>query len=78
VVAAPAADLAYEPICSSTRTSSRARSDDGLVEELNRAERERRWLAWPSSAALSRAVDYMKAGLVDSHRERWQRIDPGR
>ena len=65
------------PICSSTPTSSRA---------------PRSWRAWwPSSSTGAReemarvaelggaveAVDYMKAALVESHRERWRRIEAG-
>ena len=32
---------------------------------------------WPSSAVRCKAVDYMKSALVESHRERWRRIESG-
>ena len=65
------------PTCSSTRTSSRARrSWTGSSPSCSRA-RAPRWPSSPSTAARCAAVDYMKAALVDSHRERLRRIESG-
>jgi (2R)-ethylmalonyl-CoA mutase len=49
---------------------------DGLVDELvNGAREEMRRVAELGGAV--EAVDYMKAALVESHRERWRRIESG-
>jgi (2R)-ethylmalonyl-CoA mutase len=49
---------------------------DGLVQELVDGAREEMARVAERGGAVE-AVDYMKAGLVDSHRERWRRIESG-
>src|SRR5881275_1251703 len=49
---------------------------DGLVEELVTGAREEMARVAELGGAVE-AVDYMKAGLVESHRERWRRIEAG-
>jgi (2R)-ethylmalonyl-CoA mutase len=49
---------------------------DGLVAELAEAAREEMHRVAELGGAVE-AVDYMKASLVDSHRERWRRIESG-
>jgi (2R)-ethylmalonyl-CoA mutase len=49
---------------------------DGLVSELIAGAREEMRRVAELGGAVE-AVDYMKAALVDSHRERWQRIESG-
>src|SRR5207248_1507240 len=49
---------------------------DGLVEELVEGAREEMQRVAELGGAVE-AVDYMKAGLVESHRERWRRIEAG-
>ena len=66
------------PTCSSTPTSSRApRSWTASSTSCWRA-RAPSWRSSPSTAARSRPCRYMKAALVDSHRERIRRIECGR
>ena len=58
------------PTCSSTPTSSRARNVmDGLVAELLEGAREEMARVAEQGGAVE-AVPYMKAALVESHRER--------
>jgi (2R)-ethylmalonyl-CoA mutase len=49
---------------------------DALVEELAQAARTEMERVAELGGAVE-AVDYMKAGLVESHRERWRRIESG-
>jgi (2R)-ethylmalonyl-CoA mutase len=49
---------------------------DGLVEELLAGAREEMQRVAELGGAVD-AVDYMKAALVESHRERWRRIESG-
>jgi ethylmalonyl-CoA mutase len=49
---------------------------DGLVSELLEGAREEMRRVAELGGAVA-AVDYMKAALVESHRERWQRIESG-
>ncbi len=49
---------------------------DGLVQELIEGAREEIQRVAELGGAVD-AVDYMKASLVDSHRERWRRIETG-
>jgi ethylmalonyl-CoA mutase len=49
---------------------------DGLVSELLAGAREEMGRVAELGGAVE-AVDYMKAALVESHRERWQRIESG-
>src|SRR6201997_4376569 len=49
---------------------------DGLVEELVAGAREEMGHVAELGGAVE-AVDYMKGALVDSHRERWRRIETG-
>src|SRR5947199_115717 len=49
---------------------------DGLVAELVDGAREEMRRVAELGGAVD-AVDYMKASLVESHRERWQRIESG-
>ena len=49
---------------------------DGLVEELIESGRDEMQRVAELGGAVE-AVDYMKAALVESHRERWQRIESG-
>ncbi len=49
---------------------------DGLVDELVTAAREEMARVSELGGAVD-AVDYMKASLVESHRERWRRIESG-
>jgi ethylmalonyl-CoA mutase len=49
---------------------------DGLVSELLAGAREEMRRVAELGGAVE-AVDYMKAALVESHRERWQRIESG-
>jgi ethylmalonyl-CoA mutase len=49
---------------------------EGLVEELVTGAREEMARVAELGGAVE-AVDYMKAALVESHRERWQRIEAG-
>jgi (2R)-ethylmalonyl-CoA mutase len=49
---------------------------DGLVEELVAGAREEMGHVAELGGAV-KAVDYMKGALVDSHRERWRRIESG-
>src|SRR5437764_1538054 len=49
---------------------------DGLVDELVAGSREEMGRVAELGGAVD-AVDYMKASLVDSHRERWRRIESG-
>jgi ethylmalonyl-CoA mutase len=49
---------------------------DGLVAELATGAREEMARVSELGGAVE-AVDYMKASLVESHRERWQRIESG-
>ncbi len=49
---------------------------DGLVAELVRGAREEIERVAELGGAVQ-AVDYMKASLVESHRERWRRIETG-
>src|SRR3979411_302426 len=49
---------------------------EGLVAELVDAARAESGRVGARGGALD-AVDYMKAALVDSHRDRWQRIETG-
>jgi ethylmalonyl-CoA mutase len=49
---------------------------DGLVAELVAASREEMHRVAELGGAVE-AVDYMKSGLVESHRERWRRIESG-
>ncbi len=49
---------------------------DGLVEELTQNAREEMARVAELGGAVD-AVDYMKAALVESHRERWRRIESG-
>ena len=49
---------------------------EGLVEELVHGAREEMARVAELGGAVE-AVDYMKASLVDSHRERWRRIESG-
>jgi (2R)-ethylmalonyl-CoA mutase len=49
---------------------------DGLVAELAKASREEMARVVELGGAVE-AVDYMKASLVESHRERWRRIEAG-
>ena len=49
---------------------------DGLVAELLSGAREEMARVAELGGAV-RAVDYMKASLVESHRERWRRIESG-
>jgi (2R)-ethylmalonyl-CoA mutase len=49
---------------------------EGLVAELVEGAREEMSRVAELGGAVE-AVDYMKAGLVDSHRERWRRIESG-
>jgi (2R)-ethylmalonyl-CoA mutase len=49
---------------------------DGLVAELVAGAREEMQRVAELGGAVE-AVDYMKAALVESHRERWQRIESG-
>src|SRR5437588_3474239 len=49
---------------------------EGLVAELVAGAREEMQRVAELGGAVD-AVDYMKAGLVESHRERWQRIESG-
>jgi len=49
---------------------------DGLVEELLEGAREEMHRVAELGGAVE-AVDYMKAALVESHRQRWQRIESG-
>jgi ethylmalonyl-CoA mutase len=49
---------------------------DGLVAELLAGAREEMQRVAELGGAVE-AVDYMKASLVDSHRERWRRIESG-
>jgi ethylmalonyl-CoA mutase len=49
---------------------------DGLVDELVTGAREEMRRVAELGGAVE-AVDYMKASLVESHRERWRRIESG-
>jgi ethylmalonyl-CoA mutase len=49
---------------------------EGLVEELVAGAREEMGHVAELGGAV-KAVDYMKGALVDSHRERWRRIESG-
>jgi (2R)-ethylmalonyl-CoA mutase len=49
---------------------------DGLVEELLEGARDEMQRVAELGGAVE-AVDYMKAALVESHRERWRRIEAG-
>jgi (2R)-ethylmalonyl-CoA mutase len=49
---------------------------EGLVTELIEESREEMARVAELGGAVD-AVDYMKAGLVESHRERWRRIESG-
>jgi (2R)-ethylmalonyl-CoA mutase len=49
---------------------------DGLVDELVDGAREEMHRVAELGGAVD-AVDYMKASLVESHRERWRRIESG-
>jgi (2R)-ethylmalonyl-CoA mutase len=49
---------------------------DGLLEELLSGAREEMHRVADLGGAVE-AVDYMKASLVESHRERWRRIEAG-
>jgi ethylmalonyl-CoA mutase len=49
---------------------------DGLVAELKEGAREEMARVAELGGAVD-AVDYMKASLVESHRERWRRIEAG-
>jgi ethylmalonyl-CoA mutase len=49
---------------------------EGLVEELIEGARAEMQRVAELGGAVD-AVDYMKAGLVESHRERWRRIESG-
>jgi (2R)-ethylmalonyl-CoA mutase len=49
---------------------------DGLVAELVEGAREEMARVAELGGAVD-AVDYMKSGLVESHRERWRRIEAG-
>src|SRR5581483_11052379 len=49
---------------------------DGLVAELTKGAREEMARVAELGGAVE-AVDYMKAALVESHRERWRRIEAG-
>jgi (2R)-ethylmalonyl-CoA mutase len=49
---------------------------EALVEELAQAARAEMERVAELGGAVE-AVDYMKAGLVESHRERWRRIESG-
>jgi (2R)-ethylmalonyl-CoA mutase len=49
---------------------------EGLVDELLEAAREEMQRVADLGGAVD-AVDYMKAALVESHRERWRRIESG-
>jgi (2R)-ethylmalonyl-CoA mutase len=49
---------------------------DGLVQELVTGAREEMHRVAELGGAVD-AVDYMKASLVESHRERWRRIESG-
>ena len=49
---------------------------DGLVAELTEGAREEMHRVAELGGAVE-AVDYMKSGLVESHRERWRRIESG-
>jgi (2R)-ethylmalonyl-CoA mutase len=49
---------------------------DGLVDELLAGAREEMHRVAELGGAVE-AVDYMKAALVESHRQRWQRIESG-
>jgi (2R)-ethylmalonyl-CoA mutase len=49
---------------------------DGLVAELVQGAREEMQRVAELGGAVD-AVDYMKAALVESHRERWRRIEAG-
>jgi ethylmalonyl-CoA mutase len=49
---------------------------DGLVDELLDGAREEMHRVAELGGAVE-AVDYMKASLVESHRQRWQRIESG-
>jgi ethylmalonyl-CoA mutase len=49
---------------------------EGLVQELLESAREEMQRVAELGGAVD-AVDYMKAGLVESHRERWRRIESG-
>src|SRR5205807_623316 len=49
---------------------------DGLVEELLGGAREEIKRVAELGGAVE-AVDYMKSALVESHRERWRRIESG-
>jgi ethylmalonyl-CoA mutase len=49
---------------------------DGLVAELVEGSREEMHRVAELGGAVE-AVDYMKSGLVESHRERWRRIESG-
>jgi (2R)-ethylmalonyl-CoA mutase len=49
---------------------------DGLVAELVEGAREEMQRVAELGGAVE-AVDYMKSSLVESHRERWRRIDSG-
>jgi (2R)-ethylmalonyl-CoA mutase len=49
---------------------------DGLVEELVAGSREEMGHVAELGGAV-KAVDYMKGALVNSHRERWRRIESG-
>jgi len=49
---------------------------DGLVAELAEGAREEMQRVAELGGAVD-AVDYMKAALVESHRERWRRIESG-
>jgi (2R)-ethylmalonyl-CoA mutase len=49
---------------------------DGLVDELVEAAEDEMHRVAERGGAVE-AVDYMKAGLVESHRERWRRIESG-
>ena len=62
------------------RVPRHLRGLEGHGRARRRAARGRarpRWPSSPSTAARSQAVDYMKAALVDSHRERIRRIEAG-
>jgi ethylmalonyl-CoA mutase len=49
---------------------------EGLVEELTQGARDEMARVAELGGAVE-AVDYMKASLVESHRERWRRIESG-
>ncbi len=49
---------------------------DGLVDELTEGARHEMGRVAELGGAVE-AVDYMKASLVESHRERWRRIEAG-